>query len=154
MSALFYIDILPPAAERSSMAQIFVIGRVVADLELKVSANKNPYVRFDVAERIGLPPNTKAQFYQVCAMGGNAERLSKARVKKGSLIWISGTLELEEYIKQDGITKDKRLKILLDNWGYVPAGKIPDEPQPNQSPQPRNTLLEDAVNGDKEEWPG
>lgn len=52
-------------------------------------------------------------------MGGDAERLTRARVKKGSLLWISGSLELETFTKRDG-SPEKRLKILLDNWGFVP----------------------------------
>ena len=34
------------------MAQIHVIGRITADLELKTSERNNPYVRFDIAENI------------------------------------------------------------------------------------------------------
>ena len=55
-------------------------------------------------------------------MGDDAERLVRARVKKGSLIWVSGSLELEVYTRRDGVTTDKRLKVLLDNWGIVPVG--------------------------------
>ena len=35
------------------MAQVNVIGRITADLELKTSEKSNPYVRFDIAENIG-----------------------------------------------------------------------------------------------------
>ena len=35
------------------MAQVYVIGRITADLELKTSEKKNSYVRFDIAENIG-----------------------------------------------------------------------------------------------------
>ena len=40
-------------AERRRMAQVNVIGRITADLELKTSEKSNPYVRFDIAENIG-----------------------------------------------------------------------------------------------------
>ena len=39
------------------MAQVNVIGRITADLELKTSEKSNPYVRFDIAENIGSRPN-------------------------------------------------------------------------------------------------
>ena len=55
-------------------------------------------------------------------MGDDAERLVRARVKRGSLIWVSGSLELEVYTRRDGTATDKRLKVLLDNWGFVPVG--------------------------------
>ena len=36
------------------MANISVVGRIVSDdIELKVSANNRPYLRFDLAERTG-----------------------------------------------------------------------------------------------------
>ena len=104
------------------MAQAYVIGRVTADFELKLSIHKHPYVRFDIAENIGGKEHRRTQYLQICAMGDDAERLVRARVKKGSLIWVSGSLELEVYTRRDGVTTDKRLKVLLDNWGFVPAG--------------------------------
>ena len=105
------------------MSQSFTpVGRVMSDLELKTSVNQNSYVRFDLAESIRVGGTTRTQYLQVWAWGENAKHLIKSKVKKGSLIWVSGTLILEEYKKQDGITTDKRLKVILDNWGYIPAG--------------------------------
>ncbi|MCL2775789.1 MAG: single-stranded DNA-binding protein [Oscillospiraceae bacterium] len=106
------------------MSQSFTpIGRVTADLELKTSVNQNSYVRFDLAESIRVGGTTRTQYLQVWAWGEDARRLVKSKVRKGSLIWVTGTLILEEYKKQDGATTDKRLKVILDNWGYIPAGK-------------------------------
>ena len=103
------------------MAQVNVIGRITADLELKTSEKSNPYVRFDIAENIGSRQTLHTQYFQVCAWGEDANRLMKAHAKKGSLIWVTGSLELEPYTKRDGISIDKRMKILLDNWGFVPV---------------------------------
>lgn len=105
------------------MAQVVILGRVTADLELQTSAKMNSYVRFSLAENIGYGETSRAQYYQVWAWGNDAKHLIKRKVKQGSLIWVSGSIELEEYIKQDGETKDKRLKVKLDNWDYVPLGK-------------------------------
>lgn len=134
------------------MAQVFVMGRVTADLEPKTSAKQNPYVRFDMAEHIS---GARTQFFQVCAWSGDAQRLVKAKVKKGSFIWVSGSLEMEEFMKRDGFTKDKRLKILLDNWGFVPVGnaKGPDGPQQNESPKQFAPESAQEINGDKEALP-
>lgn len=104
------------------MAQVYVIGRVTADLELKNSQNDNPYVRFSFAENIGSRDRAKTQYYQVWAWNEDAVRLVKAGVKKGSLLYLAGNLELENYTKQDGLTLDKRLRISLNDWGFVPIG--------------------------------
>ena len=90
------------------MAQTIVIGRITADLEMKTSANGNPYVRFDLVENIGSKENSRPQYFQICAWSDDAKRIVKARAKKGSLIWVSGSLELETFTKRDGITTDKR----------------------------------------------
>lgn len=105
------------------MAQIHVIGRITADLELKYGQSKNPYVRFDLAENIGSKERARVQYYQVWAWSEDALRLIKSRAGKGSLVCISGKLELEIYTKQDGMTTDKRMKVLLNNWDFIPAGK-------------------------------
>jgi len=106
------------------MSQSFTpVGRVTSDLELKTSVNQNCYVRFDLAENIWVGGTMRIQYLQVWAWGENAKRLIKSKVGKGSLIWVTGSLILEEYKKQDGVTTDKRLKVILDNWGYINVGK-------------------------------
>lgn len=105
------------------MADLFVVGRVTADFELKTSAKQNPYVRFDVAENIGRGQYARTQYYQVFASGEKALQLVKAKLRKGNLIRISGALELEEFLKRDGVTRDKRLKVSLYEWSFIHAGK-------------------------------
>lgn len=75
------------------MAQVNVIGRITADLELKTSEKSNPYVRFDIAENIGSRQTLHTQYFQVCAWGEDANRLMKAHAKKGSLNHLSTTRE-------------------------------------------------------------
>lgn len=137
------------------MAQAYVIGRVTADLEMKTSSNGNPYVRFDIAETIGNKEHSHSQYFQVCAWGDDANRLIKAHVKKGSLIWIAGSLELELFTKRDGRTKDKRMKILMDNWGFIPVGKAREQISPEQQLSSDNSevLRICEIDGDREILP-
>lgn len=132
------------------MAQTYVIGRVTADLERKISINQHPYVRFDIAENIGGRGHNRTQYFQICAMGGDADRLIRARVKKGSLIWVSGSLELEIFTGKDGSTTDKQLKILLDNWGFVP---VTNKDVLEQLPSTL-TAASAEIDGDREPLPG
>ena len=132
------------------MAQTYVIGRVTADLERKISINQHPYVRFDIAENIGGRGHSRTQYFQICAMGGDADRLIRACVKKGSLIWVSGSLELEIFTGKDGSTTDKRLKILLDNWGFVPVANKDVLEQPPS----KLTAASVEIDGDREPLPG
>lgn len=138
------------------MAQVYVIGRITADLELKTSEKNNPYVRFDIAENIGSRQNLHTQYFQICAWGEDANRLMKARAKKGSLIWVSGSLELEPYTKRDGVTIDKRMKVLLDNWGFIPVGGArtsKEEPAPKR-PEMTSHANAAVIDGDRDSLPG
>lgn len=137
------------------MAQVYVIGRVTADLEPKTSVNERLYVRFDLAENIGNKEHMRTQYLQICAMGGDAERIVRARVRKGSLIWVSGSLELEVFTKKDGITTDKRLKVLLDNWGFVPIGSSKAERFVPDTAPPKMAVAESAsvIDGERETLP-
>jgi single-stranded DNA-binding protein len=143
------------------MSQLFIpAGCVTADLELKTSANKNCYVRFDLAENIWVSKTMRTQYLQVWAWEENAKQLIKRKVKKNSLIWVSGTLILEKYKKQDGITTDKRLKVILDNWGYI-SGKPKNGSSGNDitsgdeavTHNPLDTFHDGVIDGDKETLP-
>ena len=141
------------------MSQIFVIGRVTADLQIQESANKSPYVRFDLAENIGYGESRRTQYYQVWAWGGDAKHLVKRKVKKGSLIWLSGSLELVSYTKKDGETKDKLMKVTFANGDFVPvshtaAGISPPPKDTPASPPPSDGLPPvGSIDGDREALP-
>ena len=131
------------------MAQVCSIGRVTSDLELKTSVRQVPYLRFSLAERIGYGESAHTQFIQVWAWGGMTRQLMDAGVKKGSLIWASGSLELEEYTKQDGVTHDKRLKLRLKDWGFAPAAQ-----RQEWTPHPvKEVSAPEILNGDLEPLP-
>ena len=60
------------------MANISVVGRIVSDdIELKISANNRPYLRFDLAERTGKGAYARTQYYQVVAFGAIASQFAK-----------------------------------------------------------------------------
>ena len=137
------------------MAQVYVIGRVTADLELKTSQNDKPYVRFSFAENIGSHDRARTQYYQVWAWGEDAERLVKANVRKGSFLFLAGSLELETYTKQDSLTVDKRLRVSLQDWGFVPVCNSKGRQNPLQNKSSENDTVHTApgINGDKDNLP-
>lgn len=143
------------------MAKLLSFGRVTNDLELRQSARQNLYVRFGLAERIGYGERARTQFYEVWAWDQAAQRLSARGVKKGSLIWVCGALELVEYTKKDGVTKDKQLKLKLDDWGYAPptgdrATRKQEHPQVKEEgalPEPAPPVRADVVDGEREVLP-
>ena len=137
------------------MSQLFTTGRVVTDLELKSSAKQNLYIHFTLVERIGYGETARSQAMNVWAWGYLAEQLKRFRVKKGSLIWVSGSLELEEYVKKDGVTPDKRLKLKLNDWGFVPKETDRFPKKEKAAPTTSNTAPETpgVIDGEREALP-
>lgn len=60
----------------------------------------------------------------------------------GALISVEGTLELEDYLKRDGWTRDKRLKVIALRWRYLQPY---DTKVPEQVPE---------IDGEREPLPG
>ena len=89
------------------MAQIYVFGRVMHDLVPKEGQTKQPYVCFDLMERNG---GNQPDFYQVWARGDAVARLMKLKVRKGSMIWLTGSQKLVDVRQKDGSTV-KKLKV-------------------------------------------
>ena len=137
------------------MSHLVAIGRVTADLELKMSVRQNPYIQFSLAEQIGYGETARTQYIQVWAWGVLTQQLLDRSVRKGSLISVSGSLELEEYTKKDGVTRDKGLRLELSDWGFVPSqgrtGQTPGQTADTaQGPIP---FPDSTIDGERENLP-
>lgn len=127
------------------MANISVVGRIASDdIELKISANNRPYLRFDLAERTGKGSYARTQYYQVVAFGAIASQLAKRKLHRGALISVEGVLELEDYLRRDGWTRDKRLKVIAFRWRYL---------QPGEAKAPVSAQIPE-IDGEREPLPG
>ena len=98
------------------MAQIQVIGYVNADLQLKQSQKETAYVCFQLNEHLG---KGRLQTYQVWAWGNLAARMERLGVKEGSLIWLTGSVELVDCTVNHGREKTKLLKIYSSDFGFI-----------------------------------
>lgn len=118
------------------MSQLFTVGRVETDLVLKWSErSKRHYVYFTVAERLGYGASTRHQYIQVWAWGSDAERIVKMKVGKHTRVWVTGTVELCDFVRGGG-AKDKGLKLYLTNWGFV-SDAMPQSIEPAPTPMPK-----------------
>ena len=131
------------------MSKLYCTGRVMSELELKTSARRVPYLCFPIAERVGYGSSAHTQYITVWAWGAMAQQFVSSGVSKGSVLWVSGSLELEEYTKKDGVTHDKRLKLKLKDWGFVPAGQRREQcsGQVKELPPP------ETIDGERETLP-
>ena len=103
------------------MSLLFTEGKVVCDLVLKWSEkSKRHYVYFTLVESLGYGDRSRDQYIQVWAFGSDAEHLVERKVGKHSRVWLTGSAELVDFIR-DG-TRDKGLKLYLAKWGFVSDG--------------------------------
>ena len=136
------------------MSHLVAIGRVTTDLELKKSVRQVPYIQFSLAEQIGYGELAHTQYIQVWAWGVMTQRLLDRKVRKGSLLSVSGSLELEEYTKKDGVTRDKRLKLKLTDWDFVPTGKRRQSSKRTEDiPTYDGAGIADTIDGERESLP-
>lgn len=140
------------------MGQLNVIGWVSSDLIEGTSASQSPYLGFSLAERVGYGASVRTQFYQVWARGDLTRQLKKGGVRKGSLIWASGLMELEEYTKKDGVTRDKRLTLTLKDWRFIPGTGKPGTTTSQTRGAPKASTSDAApigiIDGERETLPG
>ena len=102
---------------------ITLTGRVTADLEIQTSSNGTAYIQFNVAVNKGFGEQEHANFFQCVLFGKAAERIINAGVRKGSLLFITGDLDLVEYTRKADGSKGMIPKINVYEWSYVPTGK-------------------------------
>ena len=113
------------------LTQITLMGRVTADLEIQTSTNGTDYIQFNVAVNKGFGEQEHPNFYQCVLFGKATERISKAGVKKGSLLFITGDLDLVEFTRKADNSKGTIAKITVHDWSYVPTGKRTDNNNAN-----------------------
>lgn len=101
------------------MSYIFVFGRVMQDITPKESQAKQLYTCFDLMERTG---NNPPDYYQVWASGAHIPRLIRLGVKRGSMIWLTGSQRLVDVRMKDGKTVRKP-KVWLTDFGLLPGNK-------------------------------
>ena len=102
------------------MTTITTIGRITRDFELKKSEKTGClFANIELAVNEGYGDNKKTMFFECTVFGPDAERLVKAKAKKGSLIQVTGRFGVSEY----DYNNEKRysLKIVVLAWSYVPS---------------------------------
>lgn len=123
-------------------------GRVTADLELQISQNGTQYVQFHVAVNKGFGEHQHPNFYQCILFGKTAERIMHAGVKKGSVLFVTGDLDLVEYTRKSDGTKGMIPKITVYDWNYLPSGKAKDDSSQEDAGAQENTGFEELPCGE------
>lgn len=102
---------------------VSLIGRVTKDVELQTSTGGTKFVQFGLAVNKGYGEQQHPNFYQCSLFGEAAERMVKAKVKKGSLLNVIGDLDVTDYENPTSRQITTTLKVRVYDWDYIPVGK-------------------------------
>ncbi len=105
-----------------SMTSITLICRPTKDPELRTSPSGVTFTNLDVAVTKGYGDKEHPNYFRAFCKNEMAQRVINAGVKKGSLIYITGDLDIRPYTKKDG-TIGLSNEITVFDWGYVNSGK-------------------------------
>ncbi len=105
-----------------SMTSITLICRPTRDPELKSSPSGVIFTTLDVAVTKGFGDKEHPNYFRAYCKNDMAQRVINAGVKKGSLIYITGDLDIRPFTRKDGSTGTAN-EITVFDWGYVNTGK-------------------------------
>ena len=105
-----------------SMSSITIICRPTKDPELKSSPSGVIFTTLDVAVTKGFGDKEHPNYFRAYCKNDMAQRVINAGVKKGSLIYITGDLDIRPFTRKDGSTGTAN-EITVFDWGYVNTGK-------------------------------
>ena len=109
-----------------SMSSLTIICRPTRDPELKSSPSGVIFTTLDVAVTKGFGDKEHPNYFRAYCKNDMAQRVINAGVKKGSLIYITGDLDIRPFTRKDGSTGTAN-EITVFDWGYVNTGKPKSE---------------------------
>lgn len=107
------------------LSTVQTTGHVTKDPVLKTGAQTgHKYLRLNLVADSGYGENKKSVFYQATFFGNEAERIIKAKIKKGSFIELAGNIEEVITFQPDGSEEIMAmLKVEPYRWSFVPSSK-------------------------------
>lgn len=109
------------------------IGRITKDLELKKGEKSGCiYANFNLAVNEGFGGSQKTLYYECTVFGADAERLVKAKARKGSLLHVTGKFGVSDFTSNNG-KPGYRLKITVLAWSYIPGANGNGQKDANSS---------------------
>lgn len=132
------------------MAQINVVGFVTEDLFLRQGQKEPAYVRFLFKEQIG---NSRYQYYNVWVWGDLASHMIRLKIRKGSMLLLSGSLELATKASTDGKGQNVYMNIHCKYFEFIPLRRTEKHPAESRNAESASPGLPVELNGDRDQLP-
>lgn len=107
-------EVIPLGAQNANVQSIVAVGRATQDVELTETANGHKVARIPMALNHG---GDKTSYVEVEVWDNYAEQMAKS-VKKGSLLTVSGELDLNTFDNNHG-GKTSKLRIANAKVGFM-----------------------------------
>lgn len=131
------------------MNKIFLMGRLVADPELRYTLTNTPVTTFRIAvDRDFKDKETgerKADFISVVAWRATAEFVSR-NFSKGRMIVVVGSLQIRDWTDKDG-NKRTSAEVVADNVYFADSKRESATAEPTHAPSPSYNPPQDALGG-------
>lgn len=115
-------------------------GYLAKDAELKQSKNGKDYLTFSVANNVGFGDNKKVNWINCSDFKQSAMKLSEY-LKKGTHVLVNGTVSLNEYENQHGVTV-KFLNCVCSDIRLLSSKKDSEQ---SEAPNNSVTISEDEI---------
>lgn len=123
------------------MNQVFIIGRITRDLEVKFTSTGKAMLRFSVAvDR--RKKEDGADFINCVAWGQTAENMDRY-LSKGSKVAVLGRIQTGSYEK-DG-TRINTFDVVADNVEFLDSKSTEPQPKPKAEPEPQFEALDESI---------
>lgn len=123
-------------------ARVIFMGRPTADPVVSTSQNGVPYISLDLAvSQRGQNGAEEVVYYQCYFNQTFIERINKAKVRKGSCLFIVGVLELHPFIYQQGIRAGQagiNANVRVVDWDYTIANRSDNGGKTQNQNNPQN----------------
>lgn len=123
-------------------ARVIFMGRPTADPVVSTSQNGVPYISLDLAvSQRGQNGAEEVVYYQCYFNQTFIERINKAKVRKGSCLFIVGVLELHPFIYQQGSRAGQagiNANVRVVDWDYTIANRSENGGKTQNPSAPQN----------------
>lgn len=123
-------------------ARVIFMGRTTADPVVSTSQNGVPYIILDLAvPQYGQNGKDEVAYYQCYFNQTFIERMNKAKVRKGSCLFIVGVLELHPFIYQQGSRAGQagiNANVRVVDWDYTISNRSDNGGKTQNQNNPQN----------------
>lgn len=127
------------------MFQTQAIGRLTRDPKMATAPSGDTVANFDLA----CNPKKDTTVYLQCSVWGKRAEVIEQYCKKGSQLWVQGTVSVNEYDKRDG-SRGYSLKFLVKDFTFCGSSKDKETSEDDNMNQKSDEVPQSVKNLNKD----